>query len=115
MDVRLASISRVPFFLALTHGLTELPDARRDGADCEGPRRLEPSYRGFGTAKQRPLNLVNELVTMLLSPDEGHSGHCSCRVARWNAYRLTLRFPARRAAVTLGGWSARPLVLSSGI
>ena len=59
--------------------------------------------------------LIKKLLTMLSSSDEGQSGHCSCRVARWNAYRLTLRFPVPRAAVSLGGWSACLLGLSSGI
>jgi hypothetical protein len=36
-------------------------------------------------------------------------------IAQWDAYRFTLRFPVRRAAVSLGGWSAHPLVLLSGI
>src|SRR6266852_1053208 len=35
--------------------------------------------------------LIKKLLNMLSSSDEGQSGHCSCRVARWNAYRLTLR------------------------
>src|SRR6266403_1212268 len=59
--------------------------------------------------------LIKKLLNMLSSSDEGQSGHCSCGVARWNAYRLTRRFPVPRAAVSLGGWSACLLVLSSGI
>ena len=35
-------------------------------------------------------------------------------MAQWDAYRFTLRFPVRRAAVSLGGWSARPFETSNG-
>jgi hypothetical protein len=68
-------------------------------------------------SRQRPVatDVGNKLLTMLLSPDDGQSEHCVWRVVQWDAYRLTPRFPVRRAAVSLDGWSARRLEMSSEI
>jgi len=71
--------------------------------------------KGIEPPETRGEDVGNKLLTMLLSPDDGQSGHCVWRVVQWDAYRLTPRFPARRAAVSLDGWSARRLEMSSEI
>ena len=74
---------------------------------CRADRRLGASAFSFGRVKKS--------LTFLLCSDAGHGGHCGLGVAQWDACRLTLLFPLRRAAVSLDGWSARPCKTSNGI
>jgi hypothetical protein len=48
-------------------------------------------------------DITNKLLIILLFADGRAEWALWCKVTQWDAYRLTLRFPIRRAAVSLGG------------
>jgi hypothetical protein len=66
------------------------------------------------------LNAVEDILVRRFGADN-ENVHTFCLsepewtgVAQWDACPLTLGFPLRHAAVSLGGWSARPCETSSG-